>query len=79
VAQELESALSRDDDDDHGSPTPAPDATLRHDPGLVDPHYEDLWVSGDTAAMNIADIPAMDIDFDDHEGEGGAAPGDDKS
>jgi DivIVA domain-containing protein len=80
VAQELESALGRDDDDDdHGSPTSAPEAPSRQDPGLVDPHYEDLWVSGDTAAMNIADIPAMDIDFDDHENEGGAAPGDDRS
>jgi DivIVA domain-containing protein len=76
VAQELESALGQDGDDDApaaSSPTPPPD-----DPDLVDPHYEDLWVSSETAAMNIADIPAMDIDFDD-EDDRGSDPSTDRS
>jgi DivIVA domain-containing protein len=80
VAQELESALDQDDDDDDhaGGPSAStPDPASRLQSGVVDPHYEDLWVSSETAAMNIADIPAMDIDFDDD--EGGGETGDDRS
>jgi DivIVA domain-containing protein len=61
VAQELESALGDDDDDGPAAevpPIPRPD-----DPGVADPNYEALWVSSETAAMNIGDIPAIDIDF----------------
>ena len=61
VAQELESALEEDDDDGPVAavpPVPRPD-----DPAVADPNYEALWVSSETAAMNIGDIPAIDIDF----------------
>jgi DivIVA domain-containing protein len=61
VAQELESALGEDEDDGPVAavpPIPRPD-----DPGVADPNYEALWVSSETAAMNIGDIPAIDIDF----------------
>ena len=61
VAQELESALGEDDDDGPVAavpPVPRPD-----DPAVADPNYEALWVSSETAAMNIGDIPAIDIDF----------------
>ena len=77
VAQELETALG--DDEAHAGSEPAgsvPAApappTPQQDSGVVDPNYEDLWVSSDTAAMNIADIPAMDIDFDDQADEPGS-------
>ena len=70
VAQELESALGTEDDEPEGAAAPTP-AAPRQEPGLVDPNYEDLWVSSETAAMNIADIPAMDIDFDEQTGEPG--------
>jgi DivIVA domain-containing protein len=65
VAQELESALGEDDD---GGPDAAiPLAPRPDDPGVADPNYEALWVSSETAAMNIGDIPAIDIDFGDDE------------
>ncbi len=72
VAQELESALEHGDG---GEVAAAPVRTPpRDEPGTVDPHYEDLWVSTDTAALNIAEIPAMDIDFDDASDEPGSDP-----
>jgi DivIVA domain-containing protein len=61
VAQELESALGEDDDD--GPVAPVPPVPRPDDPGVADPNYEALWVSSETAAMNIGDIPAIDIDF----------------
>jgi vacuolar-type H+-ATPase subunit H len=61
VAQELESALG--EDDDGGSSAPVPPVPRPDDPALADPNYEALWVSSETAAMNIGDIPAIDIDF----------------
>jgi DivIVA domain-containing protein len=72
VAQEQESALEHGDGGDVAAaavPTPP-----RDEPVTVDPHYEDLWVSTDTAALNIAEIPAMDIDFDDAPDEPGSDP-----
>jgi DivIVA domain-containing protein len=68
VAQELESALG---DDDPSSP-----AASTSDPAPMDPNYEDLWVSSETSSLNVADIPAMDIDFDEDEepGSGPATP-----
>jgi DivIVA domain-containing protein len=78
VAQELESALDGDDVDDEfmttGSTTPTTD-----DQGVVDPHYEDLWVSTETEAMQMTDLPAIDIDFDDVESEPGSGPASDSS
>jgi DivIVA domain-containing protein len=78
VAQELESALDGDDVDDGfmttGSKPPPSD-----DPGVVDPHYEDLWVSSETEAMQMTDLPAIDIDFDDVESEPGQGPASDSS
>ena len=73
VAQELESALGVDDDDDNDdvsiSVSVAPSSGA-DDAGTVDPHYEDLWVATETAAMNITDIPAIDIDFGDDDEPG---------
>jgi DivIVA domain-containing protein len=73
VAQELESALGGDDVDDEfmttSSNAPTPD-----DSGVVDPHYEDLWVSSETEAMQMTDLPAIDIDFGDVEGEPDQGP-----
>ncbi|MDP9327909.1 MAG: DivIVA domain-containing protein [Actinomycetota bacterium] len=67
VAQELESALGEDDVDDGfmGSSAPTPQTGGE---GVVDPHYEDLWVS-ETEVMKMTDLPAIDIDFGDVEGE----------
>jgi DivIVA domain-containing protein len=77
VAQELESALGEDDVDDGfmspGSPASAP-TTETGDSGVVDPHYEDLWVSTETEALKMADLPAIDIDFGDVEGEPDQGP-----
>lgn len=75
VAQELESALGEDDPDDGfmttGSPAPTSQA---EDSGVVDPHYEDLWVSTETEAMKMTDLPAIDIDFGDVEGDPDEGP-----
>jgi DivIVA domain-containing protein len=35
------------------------------DDDLVDPRYEDLWVSTETQTVDIPDLATMDIDFDD--------------
>ena len=72
VAQELETALGDDDADAGSVPAVAAPPTPQQESGVVDPNYEDLWVSSDTAAMNIADIPAMDIDFDDQADDPGS-------
>ena len=72
VAQELETALGDDDADAGSVPAVASPPTPQQESGVVDPNYEDLWVSSDTAAMNIADIPAMDIDFDDQADDPGS-------
>ena len=71
VAQELESALGQEEEagsDPTSGSAGSPTAPRRDEPGAIDPHYEDLWVSGENAAMNLGDIPAMDIDFDDEAG-----------
>jgi cell division initiation protein len=46
----------------------APQATSKQravDDDLVDPRYEDLWVSTETQTVDIPDLAAIDIDFDD--------------
>lgn len=82
VAQELESALGEDDLDDDitttGS-TPSTPAPHAEDPGVVDPHYEDLWVSTETEGMKLTDLPAIDIDFGEVEGEQGPGAGSEPS
>jgi DivIVA domain-containing protein len=65
VAQELESALGQESEGEAGSPAPPPTPGA-DDAGLLDPHYEDLWVSSETAAIDVADIP-VGIDFADEE------------
>jgi cell division initiation protein len=35
------------------------------DDDLVDPRYEDLWVSTETQTVDIPDLATIDIDFDD--------------
>jgi DivIVA domain-containing protein len=76
VAQELESALDGDDVDDEFTTTGSTAPTI-DDQGVVDPHYEDLWVSTETEAMQMTDLPAIDIDFDDVESEPGQGPASD--
>jgi DivIVA domain-containing protein len=65
VAQELESALGEDEDDGPVTTSAAEPAPPHEDPDIADPNYEALWVSSETATMNVGDIPAMDIDFGD--------------
>jgi DivIVA domain-containing protein len=79
VAQELESALDGDDVDDEFMTTGSTAPPTTEDPGVVDPHYEDLWVSSETEAMQMTDLPAIDIDFDDVESEPGQGPASDPS
>lgn len=80
VAQELESALGEDDLDDDitttGSSAPTPRA---EDPLVVDPHYEDLWVSSEAEGLKMTDLPAIDIDFGEVEGEQGPGSGSEPS
>ena len=56
------------------SPVPAPVAEGRPGPigkateddeELVDPRYEDLWASTEARSVDIPDLSALDIDFDD--------------
>lgn len=56
--------------------TPAPAASaapapIGHaaetDEDLVDPRYEDLWASTETRSVDIPDLSALDIDFDDEQ------------
>jgi DivIVA domain-containing protein len=76
VAQELETALGTETDEDGATvaATPSGGGTAPAMPGgprddeTLDPRYEDLWVTSDPSALNVADIPAIDIDFDDDEG-----------
>jgi hypothetical protein len=35
------------------------------DDNLVDPRYEDLWVSTEAQTVDIPDLATIDIDFDD--------------
>jgi DivIVA domain-containing protein len=79
VAQELESALGEDDVDDGFMADPDEATPQTEDEGVVDPSYEDLWVSTETEAMKITDLPAIDIDFGDVEGEQGQGPAPDQS
>jgi DivIVA domain-containing protein len=58
--------------DPTASPTEAAgshDTTASKDPttddDLVDPRYEDLWVSTETQTVDIPDLAAIDVDFDD--------------
>jgi DivIVA domain-containing protein len=47
-----------------GTPGPIGKAT-EDDEDLVDPRYEDLWASTEARAVDIPDLSALDIDFDD--------------
>jgi DivIVA domain-containing protein len=69
VAQELESALGEDDVDDEFMTDPPTSSPQTEDADVVDPRYEDLWVSTETEAMKMTDLPSIDIDFGDVEGE----------
>jgi DivIVA domain-containing protein len=69
VAQELESALEGDEEDAAVAGSASVPAPQREDPDIADPNYEALWVSSETATMNVGDIPAMDIDFGDDESD----------
>ena len=47
-----------------GTPGPIGQAT-EDDEDLVDPRYEDLWASTEARSVDIPDLSALDIDFDD--------------
>jgi DivIVA domain-containing protein len=48
------------------APTPAPiGQAAEGDEDLVDPRYEDLWASTEARSVDIPDLSALDIDFDD--------------
>ena len=47
-----------------GTPGPIGKAT-EDDEDLVDPRYEDLWASTEARSVDIPDLSALDIDFDD--------------
>jgi len=48
------------------SATPVPIGEgAQADDDLVDPRYEDLWASTETRSVDIPDLSALDIDFDD--------------
>ena len=47
-----------------GTPAPIGQAT-EDDEDLVDPRYEDLWASTEARSVDIPDLSALDIDFDD--------------
>ena len=79
VAKDLESSLS-DREGADAAPTSAaltpPTATgsaattssskrTEFDDDLVDPRYEDLWASTDTPTVDIPDLAAIDVDFDE--------------
>ena len=47
-------------------PPPAPiGQATEDDEDLVDPRYEDLWASTEARSVDIPDLSALDIDFDD--------------
>jgi len=46
------------------APAPIGQAT-EDDEDLVDPRYEDLWASTEARSVDIPDLSALDIDFDD--------------
>ena len=48
------------------APGPVGDATAA-DGDAVDPRYEDLWASTETSSVDIPDLSALDIDFDDED------------
>jgi cell division initiation protein len=48
-----------------GSDDTTPSKATTFDDDLVDPRYEDLWVSTETQTVDIPDLATIDIDFDD--------------
>ncbi len=79
VAQELESALGEGEGEGEGegavvTGAPSQPAAQTEDAGVVDPHYEDLWVSSEAEALKMTDLPAIDFDFGDVEDEPGPGP-----
>lgn len=48
------------------APKPVGDAAAA-DGDAVDPRYEDLWASTETSSVDIPDLSALDIDFDDED------------
>lgn len=48
------------------APAPVGDAAAA-DGDAVDPRYEDLWASTETSSVDIPDLSALDIDFDDED------------
>lgn len=52
------------------TPKPAPPKPAKSEADdLVDPRYEDLWASTDTA-VDLPDLAALDVNFDDEPGSG---------
>jgi DivIVA domain-containing protein len=59
---------TQEPDATEAEPAPAPvgDAAAA-DGDAVDPRYEDLWASTETSSVDIPDLSALDIDFDDED------------
>jgi DivIVA domain-containing protein len=51
--------------DEAGSDDAKASKSASFDDDLVDPRYEDLWVSTETQTVDIPDLATIDIDFDD--------------
>jgi cell division initiation protein len=58
-----EPAAPESETEDAADAPAAKDATF--DDEIVDPRYEDLWVSTETQTVDIPDLATIDIDFDD--------------
>jgi DivIVA domain-containing protein len=63
-----EAVGTQEPDATEAEPAPAPvgDAAAA-DGDAVDPRYEDLWASTETSSVDIPDLSALDIDFDDED------------
>jgi DivIVA domain-containing protein len=64
------SSTSADTTDEAGPTTPPEaGAASTGDDDLIDPRYEDLWASTDTA-VELPDLASLDVNFDDEPGTG---------
>ena len=62
---DVEDRVRRDDGGRPAAPTDD-DAGEPPEDAPVDPRYEDLWVSADSA-IEIPDLASIDLDFDDRD------------
>jgi DivIVA domain-containing protein len=69
VAKDLEASLGAEDGpaDARGADGGEGSAATTSAPDVLDPRYEDLWVSED-APVDIPDLTSIELDFDDEDG-----------